>query len=492
MQPALETAMDGDAMTLKTYQAKSMAQALSAVKRDLGKDAVILHTRTFKRGGFFGYGAKLIVEVTAGTGGALGKRRRRETKTESLDLRQQAQRHVLDRTYKATAPREEKAPLAAAVAIAAQAGSDQYLASAGQAVGAATLAAPPTRQPSASAVEPLEEPPLVTASPPPAEAPVYRTARRLVTQETQAAAPAAAEINEALNTQISDLRAMVAQVVQQTHRPAQRADMSEALFDRYLSLLQSEVSADIANTVVERVGRELTSEELEDAGIVRATVLRELAAYIPVAEVSLDKEKPRDGRPLTIALVGPTGVGKTTTTAKLAAAYKLRHNRKVGLVTADTYRIAAVDQLRTYANIIGLPLRVALTPNEMASAVQSLRDCDVVLIDTAGRSQHDGEKIEDLRKFVFAAEPHEVHLVLSSTSSEKLMLRAAERFAPVEPTSLIFTKLDEAVSFGVLVNVIQTVKKRISFVTTGQEVPDHIEIGRADRLARIVVSGEVS
>ncbi len=486
--------MDGDKMTLKTYQAKSMAQALAAVKHDLGKDAVILHTRTFKRGGFFGYGGKQFVEVTAGTGVDLGKRRRRE-RMDAVELRAQAQRHLLDRAYK-TSDRGggAAAPVAPAVkqaAAAVQAPIESMAVV--ESIGAATAGAPlATVKEVRADAAPDAALPVAVQETNDAQ-PLFRTARRLVTTApTTSTAAGHTELNDALTGQIADLRSMVAKVVQQTLRPTQRADMSQVLFDRYLSLLETEVSADIANGIVETVKRELTPQELEDAGVVRAAILREVAAYIPVAEVSLDRDKPKDGRPLTIALIGPTGVGKTTTTAKLAAAYKLRHGKKVGLVTADTYRIAAVDQLRTYANIIGLPLRVALTPNEMASAVQSLSDCDVILIDTAGRSQHDNEKIEDLRKFVFAAEPHEVHLVLSSTSSERLMLRAAERFGPVEPTNVIFTKLDEAVSFGVLVNVIQTVKKKVSFVTTGQEVPDHIEIGRADRLARIVVNGGVS
>lgn len=497
--------MDGDKMTLKTYQAKSMAQALAAVKRDLGKDAVILHTRTFKRGGFFGYGGKQIVEVTAGTGVELGQRRRRQ-RTDAVELRAQAQRQLLDRAYKgASGPRDAnarageggQAMTAAPPADAAVGASVETMAPV--AAAGATVASP-TAPSGASPPGATSSEPQILPSPgvePPQHAdpqPLYSAARRLTVPVGDAAAASAAstDLNQALNGQIADLRSMVAKVLQQTHRPSQRADMSQVLFDRYLSLLQAEVSADIANKVIEAVRQELSAAQLEEADAVRSAMLRQLAAYIPVAEVSLEDEKPKDGRPLTIALVGPTGVGKTTTTAKLAAAYKLRHGRKVGLVTADTYRIAAVDQLRTYANIIGLPLRVALTPNEMSSAVQSLSDCDVVLIDTAGRSQHDSDKIEDLRKFVSAAEPHEVHLVLSSTSSEALMLRAAERFGPVEPTSVIFTKLDEAVSFGVLVNVIQSVKKKVSFVTTGQEVPDHLEIGKADRLAHIVVSGDVS
>ena len=194
-----------------------------------------------------------------------------------------------------------------------------------------------------------------------------------------------------------------------------------------------------------------------------------------------------DGRPLTIALVGPTGVGKTTTLAKLAASFKLRHQRRVGLITADTYRIAAVDQLRTYANIIGLPLQVVLTPAEMRQAVHALKHCDVILIDTAGRSQNDACRLGELREFLEAARPHETHLVLSSTASEKVLLREAEAFVTVGVDKVILTKLDEAVSFGMVVTALRRIGRELSFFTTGQEVPDHIEVSEPRRLAELVL-----
>jgi len=265
--------------------------------------------------------------------------------------------------------------------------------------------------------------------------------------------------------------------------------MPDALAQHYLTLLENEVAAEIADEVIGLVRDELSPAEMTDGAIVQQTLLRHLAAMIPADG---DVPKPvvtQDGRPLTIALVGPTGVGKTTTVAKLAAAYKLRHGKKVGLVTSDTYRIAAVDQLRTYAEIIGLPLKVALSPTEMASTCQSLSDCDVILIDTAGRSQRDSGRLEELRKFIGAANPHQTHLVLSSTASEAVLLEAAQRFGQVKPDRVIFTKLDEAVNFGVLLTVARRVALKLSYVTNGQEVPDHIEVGRPERLARLLLEG---
>ena len=149
-----------------------------------------------------------------------------------------------------------------------------------------------------------------------------------------------------------------------------------------------------------------------------------------------------------VALVGPTGVGKTTTVAKLAANFKLAHGLRPGLVTVDTYRIAAVEQLRTYAEIIDLPLAVANAPGEMRRAIDELGDVDIVLIDTAGRSPRDEVKIRELADFLAAAQPDEVHLVLSAVAGERSLRAAVERFAVVQADRLILTKLDEADGLG--------------------------------------------
>src|SRR5690606_36362939 len=144
--------------------------------------------------------------------------------------------------------------------------------------------------------------------------------------------------------------------------------------------------------------------------------------------------------------------------------------RSVGLVTTDTYRIAAVEQLRTYADIIGLPLKVVASPGEMRGARESLASCDVILVDTAGRSQHDGERRDDPRECLDERDPPETPLVLSTTSAAAVMLRAAERFAKLGPNRLILTKLDEAVNFGVLLSITRSAELKLSYVTTGQEV----------------------
>jgi flagellar biosynthesis protein FlhF len=183
-------------------------------------------------------------------------------------------------------------------------------------------------------------------------------------------------------------------------------------------------------------------------------------------------------------------VGKTTTIAKLAANYRLREKRRVGLITVDTYRVAAVEQLRTYADIIDLPMEVVATPREMREAVARLNHLDLVLMDTAGRSPRDEVKIQELKSMLAEATPDEVHLVLSSTAGAKGLVGAAERFAEVGTTALLLTKLDEATSFGHLISLVQQCRLPVSYLTDGQNVPDDIQTAECRQLARLMLGIE--
>ena len=187
-----------------------------------------------------------------------------------------------------------------------------------------------------------------------------------------------------------------------------------------------------------------------------------------------------------IALVGPTGVGKTTTLAKLAARFSLEQRRKVALVTADTYRIGAVEQLRTYSRIMGVPLEVALSPEDVAAGIEKHQDKDVVLVDTVGRSQRSGEHLAELKTFVDAASPTETHLVLAASLAKQIQREAVEKFSLLSPTRLVITKLDEALDRGCLANIPLHTGLAVSCLTAGQNVPQDIEFADAGRIARLV------
>jgi len=429
-------------VSIKTYRGSSVHEALAQVKKDLGAEAVILHTRTYKTGGILGLHAKTITEITA-----------------SSQIYAEPRLKPRRRQAAATAdPRAEIAQRSASHAATAKE------------IGGVAVAEPPPPVPARFTPRPRTD------------SPAREVARQI-------SSPGSSGSSGGFEEELAAIKRMVGRVLQNSSGSNQGV-MPDALNRCYLRLIENEVTTELADEIVGFVRDELSPTELKDSGIVQAAVLRRVAQYIQVNANQATIEKPEDGRPLTIALAGPTGVRKTTTIAKLAATYKLRHSKSVGLITCDTYRIAAVDQLRTYANIIGVPLHVALTPHEVERACESLKECDAILIDTAGRSQRDEARIDELGQILRAANPHQTHLVLSMASSEAVMHQAVERFAAIKPDRVIFTKLDEAVNFGALVNIARKVDAELSFVTNGQEVPDHIEPSNADRLARLVLNGE--
>lgn len=208
------------------------------------------------------------------------------------------------------------------------------------------------------------------------------------------------------------------------------------------------------------------------------TVARELKLAGPI--------RTPPGQRQVVALVGPTGVGKTTTIAKLAAGFRIEARRRVGLLTIDTFRIAAVQQLKAYAEIMDLPMQVVEKSDEMAAALQRLGDVDLVLIDTAGRSPRSDARIEQLVEMLGAAQPDETHLVLSATAAPTTIQSVLDGFAPVHPTAAVLTKLDEtehtAGALSALLSASDRVPVPLSYLTHGQQVPDDIAVATAERL----------
>ena len=213
------------------------------------------------------------------------------------------------------------------------------------------------------------------------------------------------------------------------------------------------------------------------------SVARELRIGSPI------RTQPGDRR--IVALVGPTGVGKTTTVAKLAAGFRIEARRRVGLLTIDTFRIAAVQQLKAYAEIMDLPMEVVERPEQMQTALNRLGEVDLVLIDTAGRSPRSDARIEQLVELLRSAQPDETHLVISATSSPSAIESVLSGFASVRPTSAILTKLDEATQTAGALSAIVAGETSsgipLSYVTNGQQVPDDIATAdAATLLSRLV------
>lgn len=282
--------------------------------------------------------------------------------------------------------------------------------------------------------------------------------------------------------QLDELHAMVEKLCEHA-ASAPAHDLPEALFHVFTSLIEADVDETTVREWIDRLRGEGVPRSLDDAAVVMSRVAEYLEGEISVSgPITTDANKCR-----VVALVGPTGVGKTTTIAKLAANYRLREKRRVGLITVDTYRVAAVEQLRTYADIIDLPMEVVATPREMREAVARMNHLDLVLMDTAGRSPRDEVRIQELKSMLTEAEPDEVHLVLSSTAGAKSLVNTAERFADVGTTSLLMTKLDEAHSLGHLVSVVRSVPLPVSYLTDGQNVPDDIQVARSGAMAGMLL-----
>lgn len=186
--------------------------------------------------------------------------------------------------------------------------------------------------------------------------------------------------------------------------------------------------------------------------------------------------------------IGPTGVGKTTTIAKLAGRLSLTDKKKVGLITVDTYRIGAVEQLRTYADIMNLPFKVVINLKEMEEAINSMKDLDVILIDTMGRSSKNNMQISELRAYVEKAKPNKTHLVISSTTKNDDIETIIKGYSQIKFDNVIVTKLDETTTYGSLLCILDSSKKPISYVTTGQNVPDDIIKPSSTELTNLILN----
>ncbi|MBQ2276284.1 MAG: flagellar biosynthesis protein FlhF [Lachnospiraceae bacterium] len=195
--------------------------------------------------------------------------------------------------------------------------------------------------------------------------------------------------------------------------------------------------------------------------------------------------------PKLIYFIGPTGVGKTTTIAKIASKLKLEKKAKVALITADTYRIAAVEQIRTYANILSIPIKVVYEPEEIKKTIEEFSDYDLILVDTAGRSHKNEEQCNDLKSLLEASKDYkqEIYLVLSAATKYRDLVKITETYSKITNYKLIFTKLDETGCLGNILNIRMLTKLPLSYATNGQNVPDDICVLDAQNIAKQLLGG---
>ncbi len=393
-------------MKLAKVEAATMQDALRKIRSTLGDDAMIVGTRTLRRGGLMGVGGREVVEVY------VTDNRPRIQSLEALNSRRQP---------------------------------------AGGVAAAAETSARPTGT--------LE--------------------RSLGEGSVQGAGVRPAGF-DSVSLEITKLRSEIRDLVREKEEAPAHPFMRLAL-ER---LLDRDVEPKLARRIVDQLRAIPLPVGSPDQKLVDTVLAAQIRRLIPTSQIPY-----AEGRPRVVALIGPTGVGKTTTIAKLAARARLSENRRAALVTLDTFRIAAVDQLQKYAQIIGIPLGVATDPVECQSAVNTLAQegAEVIFIDSAGRSQRDEMKMSELREFLQVLQGAEVHLVLSATTQPKTLKSIAERFAAVGFHRLILTKIDETASFGAILDPLVAIGKPVSYVTDGQNVPDDIMTGDPERLAELIL-----
>lgn len=246
-------------------------------------------------------------------------------------------------------------------------------------------------------------------------------------------------------------------------------------------LKEQEVDRQVIQFFIEQLMRSspsLIQEEIEKSLLLHLKKL--------IAEGSL--EEPTIDRSVNlVSFVGPTGVGKTTTIAKLASEQVLHHNRRVGLLTTDTYRIAAVEQLKTYANILNIPIETVFSPDALKKAIKNLQDCDLILMDTTGRNYQEQHFIEEIGKYLLEPLVQENYLVLSMTAKYSDITKIVDNFGSVPIDKIIMTKFDETSSYGSLVNLIYHYPYPLAYLTTGQNVPEDIVKVVPERLAKLML-----
>ena len=258
----------------------------------------------------------------------------------------------------------------------------------------------------------------------------------------------------------------------------------------YNQLIENEVDEKYANQIIGEVQSSLKKESSMDTM---------LSCIYQKIILKLGEPKPivlKEGKKQIVFFVGPTGVGKTTTIAKLASDFKLTKKANIALITSDTYRIAAVEQLRTYANILDVKLQVVYTVGELNQAVMDFADFDLILVDTAGRSHNNREQCEEMLQLIRQADVEDlgfeknIYVVLSASTKYKDLLKITDVYKDLAKYQLIFTKLDETSGLGNILNLRLKTQSSLSYITAGQGVPDDISLIEPQKMAKRLLGGD--
>ncbi len=287
-----------------------------------------------------------------------------------------------------------------------------------------------------------------------------------------------------INRELDDIKRMVAQIT--VNNTDSKQQVHPRIKKYWLKLIENGVEESIATSIFKKLSDQINLED-KDSYSIEKIVRQVIGEYIGNPEpLNMSKSDQK-----IIFLVGPTGVGKTTTLAKLAAQLVIGGEFNVGLITSDTYRIAAVEQLKIYSDILRVPLEVIYTEEDMYKALVAFKDKDVIFVDTTGRNHREIKREDEIFNIINSINNKEIYLLLSVNTDFAALKSIIEHYSFIDNYKIIFTKMDETERVGNILNIKYLTNKPVSYITTGQNVPNDIEILDKNKLISCLL-GEIT
>lgn len=495
-------------MQVKKFEAPTMQEALKVIKRELGPEAIILSTKHIKSG--FGLMSKASVEVTA----AIAEKDLHKKQAAEKNLPQNVKEKIWGSSatkqaeiYDDYFEKQLKRGSAAKVQLSSKATSQQRAPEQAQPMQTkphqpARSAALPTAAQQIAARAPVQQQHAVQSSSAPRE-------RRYIdigddeqpTPNRDTPAYARAGGHEAGNQQqvknlqadIEQLKSMVVELAsgasaRDSAREETDSDLSEGLAKALQDLVSAGIEKKLARQLVRTAAFELNPNQLAEDSVIQEKIAEQLMSEIQVGDLLAGVGASAGVSTCSVVtLVGPTGVGKTTTIAKIASLGILEKKLRVGLINLDSYKVAAADQLHTYAKIMNVPFRSVNSKEELNQAIYDFSSLDLVLIDTTGRSQKDQESLLQLRHMLAGIERSRNVLMVSATTKDSDIHEVVSRFKIFNPAGMVFSKLDETSVYGCIYNVQRRSGLPLLYFTVGQRVPEDIEKASGERLVDLIL-----
>lgn len=479
-------------MQIKSFKAPTLKEAMANVKSELGVDAVILHTNKIKKGGILGFHAKEIVEVIAAIEDEPVVKEQKPAMDTGAASEAVLQAAAVARASRNSAPEPQPIGNFTPRNMVSQyqtAGTIEAISHAmaqntpGPTFGE-VLASVNRAQEQAESEQPVvkEEPAELVSV---AEEKVVSAESDVEQLTTEKETETTSEVYTDLDVkeqEILDLQNQLEEMKSMLVEMSRNKDEAGGIPNLQRAMEAQGISQHVLEDMISKLNG---TEILAPQNSIKA--LKALEKYVRKAirianGITLYSDKPK-----IVALIGPTGVGKTTTLAKIAAKFVLEEGAKVALITADTYRISAVEQLKTYSDILGLPLEIVYNPQALQEAIEKHRDKQLILLDTAGRSQYNAYQMKELSELLNIDADIEKHLVMSATTKTSDGLELLDNFSLCKPDRVIFTKVDETKTHGIILNILHRRKAALSYLTNGQSVPDDIEPASIEKLAELLL-----